>query len=308
MKKDKELGAIRVMEALSAIDEELLERSGKTSAQGKDSGKIRRFVRKYAAACAACFCLAVLGAAYFGMSRLRMESASDGSKGMNLSGGSAGQNMEAMEEAAGNAPDGIQEEPEMQENAEGCAPADDVAAPVRLEPEWLDVEQLAARPEEVGGQESAEAGNKYTNEHTKEYTQELGGQQRAEQDTDPDAAAVPEAAEQGEFSANTAVPERYSPVETGTYGGDRGSMVYEWSDGEYSLWLKVTQTELTADLRFDADTHVYTVQQEWAELIPDAGADGYVQFALLYENGMLVEYCGALEREETVRLLEALMP
>ncbi len=79
MKTDKESGAIRLMEALSAASEELLERSekaGRAEPGGKKAGIIL-FVQKYAKACAACLCLAVLGAAYFGISQMRMGSAGD---------------------------------------------------------------------------------------------------------------------------------------------------------------------------------------------------------------------------------------
>ena len=110
-----------------------------------------------------------------------------------------------------------------------------------------------------------------------------------------------------EPGADADVPIRYSPVETEAGSGEQDSLLYEWSDGEQSLWLRITQTDLTVDLRFDAKPPVYTVQEDWRELIPDAGADGYVQFALLYDNGMLAEYCGALDREEIIRLMESLV-
>ncbi len=104
----------------------------------------------------------------------------------------------------------------------------------------------------------------------------------------------------GEELAAAAVPAGYDLIRA------EGSLYYEWSDGEHSLWLKLTETELTADLRFDAEPPVYTVQQEWKELIPSTDGSGYLQFALLYENGMLAEYCGALERDEVILLMESL--
>ena len=283
MKTDKELGAIRVMEALSAVDEELLERSGKTAAESKHKMTVRRFVQMYAAACAACLCLMVLGAAYFGMSQMRMGSA-ENSKGMNMSSGGTGNDSGLRNEEV---QDAMPEE--MLEYAAEGAGGDSIynygtSAP--LEPEWLDVEQLAALPDAAAPREP---------EAVKENDRVLS----ADKSSDSDGAVMQSAPE-------ASVPERYSPVEPEAGSGEQDSLLYEWSDGEKSLWLRITQTELTVDLRFDAQPPVYTVQEEWKELIPDAGADGYIRFALLYDNGMLAEYCGALEREEIISLMESL--
>lgn len=295
MKTDKELGAMRVIEALSAVDEELLERSGKTAENRKNSMNVRRFVKKYTAACAACLCLMLLGAAYFGVSRIRMGSASESSKGMNMNGGAAFQDTDTDGAAPEEVPEGAEAE------AAGNAFSDEGMS-VLAEPEWLDVEQLAALPAAV--QETAETETiREDLREENEKNNEL--QQSADKSADADNAAV-----QGtpaiEPGAEAAVPERYSPVEMGIGSGDQGSLLYEWTDGEHGLWLRITQTELTVNLRFDMEPPVYTVQEEWRDMIPDAGADGYVQFALLYENGMLAEYRGTLERAEIIELLESL--
>lgn len=283
MKTDKELGAIRVMEALSAVDEELLERSGKTAAQSKNKMTVRRFVQKYAVACAACFCLMVLGAAYFGMSQMRMGSA-ENSKGMSMSSGRTGNDSGLRDEE----PQDVMplEVPEYE--AEGAAGDSifDYGTSAPMEPEWLDVEHLAALPEAAAAREQ-------------EAVNENDRVQSADKSSDSDGAVM-------QSTPEAAVPERYSPVEPEAGNREQDSLLYEWSDGEESLWLRITQTNLTVDLRFDAEPPVYTVQEEWKELIPDAGVDGYIQFALLYENGMLAEYCGALEREEIISLMESL--
>lgn len=77
-KKDQ---AFRIMEALSGVDAALLERSEKTcdsaaelrpgdaGKAGKPDGGMRiyRFVHRHGRACAACLCLALLGAAFWGL-------------------------------------------------------------------------------------------------------------------------------------------------------------------------------------------------------------------------------------------------
>lgn len=293
MKTDKELGAIRVMEALSAVDEELLERSGKTAVESKNRMTVRRFVQRYAVACAACLCLMVLGAAYFGMSQMRMGSAED-SKGMSMNSGGTGNNSGLRDEAPQNAMP--QEVPEYA--AEGAAGNSifDYGTSAPMEPEWLDVEHLAVLPDATVAREPAAAEKDNTRAETVNENDRV---QSADKSSGSDGAVM-------QSTPEAAVPERYSPVEPEAGSGEQDSLLYEWSDGEKSLWLRITQTELTVDLRFDAQPPVYTVQEEWKELIPDTGADGYIQFALLYDNGMLAEYCGALEREEIINLMESL--
>lgn len=285
MRTEKEHDAMRVMEALSAVDQELLERSGKKASETGHKTGIRRFMQRYGAACAACLCLALLGAAYFGVSRMRMGSVSESSKSAGMNGGAGTEDMEADGSGMAEAGNGFQAL-----DSEGAAPAEkseDMAeadgqfcAEAPAEPEWLDTEGL--------------------------------GELARKDETENETGAVQQApaAEQKHFDtavgADIEAPEGYSPVETSPWDGGQGSLVYEWQDGEHSLWLRLTQTELTADMRLELDSLLCTVQEEWRELIPEAGADGYVQFALLYDNGMLAEYRGALEKEELVRLLESL--
>ncbi|MCM1056011.1 MAG: hypothetical protein NC517_00165 [Firmicutes bacterium] len=284
MRTEKEPGAMRVMEALSAVDEELLERSEK---------KPRRFVQRYGAACAACLCLLAVGAAYFSMSRMKMGGYSQSAGEM--SGGGMEDNAAPMAVYAG---DGGAPE-EMADGAPEAAgnPFFDEETAALGEPEWMDVDRLVALTDELI-QEKAEA--LIDQERQMEAAEEAGTSS---------GTAVQNAPEKEMQEVSVNVPEGYRPVETklaDLAGETQGSMVYEWSDGEHGLWLRVTDTELTADMRIDAEPPVYTVQEAWRELIPDAGADGYVQFGLLYENGMLVEYRGVLEREELIRLLETL--
>lgn len=306
MRKDKELGALRVMEALSAVDEELLERCeepGAATAGGDKKAPIYRFVQRCAKACAACLCLVVLGAVYFGMRQMDKnfsrsnEAKSDGAD--NYSGQMAGEaeNAAPMDMAGDTGAEAPVEEATEGFSFSGGASAEG-------EPEWLDVEHLAALPDATLEQETtaAEEGSEKA-----EAVKENDRVQSADKSSDSVGAAMQSTPTREELGEKVAVPERYSPVEMEAGNGGRDSLLYEWSDGEHSLWLRITQTELKVDMLIDAEPPVYTVQEEWRELIPDAGVDGYVQFALLYENGMLAEYRGVLEREEIIRLMESLV-
>ena len=263
MNTEKESGAIRLMEALNAASEELLERSEKAgrAESGEKKAGIRLFVQKYAKACAACLCLAVLGAAYFGISQMRMGSAGDAN--------TKNAGIEEGYNGAAQMGEMVQEEIGDQESAE----------PVFAEPEWLDIESLKRVATAAG---NAEANGPEEVRQEKE-TVPVEGLVQGNMSTE-----IPEAGEtdttEGRPAANdvltgeelaAAVPAGYDLISA------EGSLYYEWFDGEHSLWLKLTETELTTDLRFDAEPPVYTVQQEWKELIPSADGSGYLQFALL---------------------------
>lgn len=287
MRTEKEPGAMRVMEALSAVDQELLERSGKRAGETGHKTGLRRFMQRYGAACAAGLCLMLLGAAYFGATRIHKNSALEDSRSTDMCGGAGNEVFEAEEAGMEEAEDGFQaldsvgaapaeKSEDTGEDMKGDAPSAAEASALS-EPEWLDTESL---------------GDPANRTEADEW---------AEQQAPAVAQRQPET-----VGADVEVPEGYSPADTSPRDGGQGSLVYEWRDGEHSLWLRLTPTDLTADMRFELDPPLCTVQEEWRDLIPEAGADGYVQFALLYDGGMLAEYRGALEREELVRLLEAL--
>ena len=102
------------------------------------------------------------------------------------------------------------------------------------------------------------------------------------------------------------VPDSYSYIEE-TLSENGESRTVEWSDGEHGLWLRFTQTELTTDVCFDAEPPVYTVEEDWRELITEKEDGERQRLALLYEDGMLVEYSGYLTSEELIALFESLL-
>lgn len=315
MRTDKELGAIRMMDALSAVDAELLERCEEAgaAASGENRKAVpkgrrgRRFIYRYAAACAACLCLIIAGAAYYGLSHLRMGSSIDGFSGKSAENNGFG-TMDNMAEGQEAAP---MEAADSEGGAAGSVSKE--LQPAAREPDWMDINGLAALSDicdldkETGGTEN-DAGEDALEAMRKETAQNPAEDPETEE---AKSSGVPLHQEMlSEPGADAVVPEGYSLVraELGTEEpGGQESWLYEWSDGEHSLWLKITRTELTADLRFNTQPPVYTVQEEWTELLPDAGENGIVRFALLYENGMLAEYCGVLEQDEIIRLMESLV-
>ena len=270
MKKTEK--AMKLMQALSGVDEELLARSG----ERKPEHKLVRFMNRYGKGCAACLCLIVAGAVFFAMNGLKSE---------NITGSTADVDMASRLEAnmtAGGAGDSsaVEAAPaeiEGEETArEELAGAMDSYVDAGETPAWLDIEALAQQAERSTKQNSA--------------AQEIAW----ESVKDEAADSVPQ------------VPDSYSYVEE-TLSEDGESRTVEWSDGEHALWLRFTRTELTTDMRFDAEPPVYTVEEDWQELIAEKEDGESRQLALLYEGGMLVEYSGCLTKEELIALLESLL-
>ena len=269
MKKTEK--AMKLMQALSGVDEELLARSE----EKRPEHKIVRFMNRYGKGCAACLCLIVAGAAFFAMRGVRTDNTTGST--MELA-----QNMQANM-TAGGAGDSLAAEAAPEE-AEGEETArEELAATVNScvdageAPAWLDIEALAQQ-----------------------------AKHSAEQDGTEKCSAVQGSVKDGVAASEAQVPDRYSYIEE-TLSEDGGSRTVEWSDGEHALWLRFTQTELTTDMRFDAEPPVYTVEEDWRELIAEKKAGERQQLALLYEDGMLVEYSGCLTKEELIALLESLL-
>lgn len=322
MKTDRELGAARIMESLSAVSEELLERcetAGRAAAPKE--GKKYRYVYRYALACAACLCLIAVGTAYYALN-LRKGGAADGSPQLSGGAGGAGlmNGMSAPEDAPMDGQEAMETAPAEGEGmpaGEAVADVDQMeeiySMMLAKEPEWLDVGSLAALPGEAETEDRQKEEDSPVNLEsirTETVTQ-------IETDAGTEADAWAKAARQAAVTRVEAarVPEGYSLMQADSDGAAAepgnaeamgSSLVRGWSNGEYSLWVRITQTGLTPDMRFEAAPPVYSVQEAWKESIPDAGADGYTRFALLYEDGMLAEYCGCLDSGEIVTLMESL--
>lgn len=278
MKKTEK--AMKLMQALSGVDEELLARSE----ERKPEHKIVRFMNRYGKECAACLCLLVAGAAFFAMNGLKTGNTSESIMDMapqletNMTAGGARDNSAA--EAA-------PEETEGEETArEELAGAMNSCVDAGEAPVWLDIEALAQQTKHSAEQDGTENCSGAQNSVGLETARE---------------GVMDEAVD-----SKVQVPDSYSYIGQ-TLSEDGESRTVEWSDGEHALWLRFTRTELTTDMRFDAEPPVYTVEEDWQGLIAEREAGERQQLALLYEDGLLVEYSGSLTKEELVALLESLL-
>ncbi len=296
MKKSEK--AMKLMQALSGVDEELLSRTE----ERKTEHKIVRFMNRYGKGCAACFCLIVAGTVFFAMHGLKTgnttESIMDMAPELQTNMTAGGARDGAADEAA---PAEIEGDEPAKEELAGVVSS---YADVGETPVWLDVEMLARQAGRSAEQVEAEKYSGAQNNGVQE-SGETGGTISVENAMDAIQQSSTEDLRQSR-EAGAQPPEAYSYIGE-TLSEDGESRTLEWSDGEHGLWLRFTQTELTTDMRFDAEPPVYTVEEDWRELITKRQAGERQQLALLYEDGLLVEYSGCLTEEELITLLESLL-
>lgn len=269
--------AMKLMQALSGVDEELLARSE----ERKTGHKIVRFMNRYGKGCAACLCLIVAGAALFAMRGVKTDNTAESVMEM-APGLQANMTAGGTEDGAA----GMTAELECAETAkEELAETMNSDMDAGEAPTWLDIEALAQQAERSGAEEAGMDG--------------IAGNEGNKQQSSLESLRQSRKAE-------PLVPDSYSYIEE-TLSEDGESRTVEWSDGGHGLWLRFTQTELTTDVCFDAEPPVYTVAEDWRELITEKEDGERQQLALLYEDGLLVEYCGYLTSEELIVLFESLL-
>jgi len=341
-KKDEQ--ALRLLEALSGVDGELLERSAGVGARKAQSGgaadtgaaihgpgaKAYRFVMRHGKACAACLCLFLLGAAFWGIVRPVILP-----KGMGMGGGNGAASGDTAQMAGGGdygsdgafAEEGLEmeraeETPEYGEVAEGAA-GDGGAAE---EPQWFagggttasvtENQEGGSAGMEVSGQEDVELKNAERENSTavqdspegaysvKDSEAATGGQQGQTPGGSPEPVASRGMEDYIPSVVPTGYQQTYERCEPVAGGGN--SLTLMFSDGERHFWLHITETEYTADMSFETKPPVLTVKEDWKSLLPAAEQDGSIQFGLLFEDGVLVEYQGYLTEEEICEMFASL--
>lgn len=285
MKDDERKEAsFRLMQALSGVDEELLEKSEK---QENRSRSVRRMAGRWGYAFAACLTLAVAGTSVYCVNRFGNEKIGSMESAVNF----------AMDAKSG---DGV--EPEE-------------AAEARQDIAMDGITNAAASTADTAGEQGGEAttGGKDTaqgNTETGEgidagaalYAQEAQLTQ-AQQLTGEQATEL-----EGLGShVPTYLPADYSLKEAvygkGTEGQD--VLLLYFTDGQRGLLLRLEETEEGTDTLSAADYPVYSQTQDWQALLPQSDQDGQLRFGLLLEDGTLIGYQGALSAEELCRLLDS---
>lgn len=287
---EREENALRIMRALSGVDEELLARSegmdgaSETKERKQDGNrKIVRFMNRHGRALAACLCLAVLGAAYLAV---EFRQKNEGSYGSRSDGAYIAGN--GMYEA------------EMQDK-QNVAYAD-----------WE--EEDGVSPEEMWDAEDSMVGNQTNN---------LGVTSTAG-DQNNDGLNKPVQAAEGQKREELSLEEAKECETLGAYipetipaGSDFVKATYEkpasgsrlvltWSDGRRLFRVKLSQTLFAEpeEAAAESDFAVYSAVGDWEETFWQPEKSGRLQFAVLYEDGVLAEYEGYLGREDILKMFD----
>lgn len=289
---EREENALRIMRALSGVDEELLARSegmdgaAETKEKKQSGRKIVRFMNRHVRALAACLCLAVLGAAYLLVEFRQGNERSDGT-------GSGGalyiqgiRTNEAEVQDKTNAAYGNREE------AEGMSPD-----------EMWDADGLMPdnHTDDVGAAETVSDQQKQNDALYEQMQNENPRPQQAlsleeAKECDPLGAHVPET-----------IPEGCDFVKAAYESPASGSrLVLTWSDGQRLFRVKLSQTLFAEPEEATAETDiaVYSAAGDWEETFWQPEQSGRLQFAILYEDGVLAEYEGYLGKEDILKMFD----
>lgn len=291
----KENSTMRLMEALSAVDEELLERSEKEPEQKepvpvKMPGRVYGFVLRNKGILAACLCVALL-AAGFRVSRLRLDD-------------EAAKTKSAREES-----------PKMGTNLMGITafPAEEAEATPNLQDtmaekaeDFHEIQDDAAN--DVGAGNDVSAGNvegSVTDERKQQEDYSIT------ESVPEDSLAMGDRAVQLErYLDNYYLPgecDRDSYTVTDDIKGE----IYAWSwvDGGYLVSLRLWElpdgekTGNIHDAGLKLGIELFETESDWKEEFWEPEEDGRVWFGLVDRNGVVLEYCGYLDKEKTILLL-----
>lgn len=297
---EREENALRIMRALSGVDEELLARSegmdGAAETKEKEQGGNRiivRFMNRHGRALAACLCLALLGAAYLLVEIQRGNEGSDGS-------GSGGAYIADNGMYEAKTQDKINAAHENREEAEGMSPEEmwDGMSPDEM---W-DADDLmpnnhtddAGAAETVSDQQKQNDALNEQKQNAKPRPQELSLEEAKQCETL--GAHIPET-----------IPEGCDFVEATYEDPASGSrLVLTWSDGRHPFRVKLSQTLFAEpeEAAAETDIAVYSAAGEWEETFWQPEKSGRLQFAVLYEDGVLAEYEGYLGKEDILKMFD----
>lgn len=325
--------AMKLFEALSGVDEELLERCNDQKVNRKNI-TVHRWFWRYGRTMAACICLIVVGAAAWSGYRLVM-----GSWGSANSSGSG----QSMNTSPAELSDMAQSVAVMDEGSDGYrnTGSDDTTAEVsmgsttetagegarqevgtgRIESEMENTAAVEAATQTPGQSQmeanktndtgsSGDSYDSHAESTIAERMAELLKRESALSDSrqmiswgeacslEPFAGYLPTALPAGyeAFSARqSALPDEWNNV------------IFKWSDGEHILSLNMTQGEVMTREEIDRRDGVneYPAEEIRKELISGAQLDGHIYFTLYYADGMRIDFDGYITVDEMWEIVES---
>lgn len=270
-------GALRLMEALGEVDEELLERS--EAETGKKLGRKIPFSR-ISRVCAAAVCLMVLGTAAFQLKNLGEKAAS-----------STG----AMEEiAAAQNTDGKAVTAEIEEAEEAGMDTTETAGATAA-----DTETTTGRADGTGADAALDSADTEAAEPAESMqTESAKSSENRQQDN---------AKQMLEEYLPTKIPDGYTKEaqNCGTGEGNTETLLAEWSSDAGMLRFRGVRALNASDIEDMEGIPCFSAEENWEEQIPSPEADGYTRFGLSLENNIFIFYEGVLSREEIYSALDS---
>ena len=271
MSQNKEEYAIRLLEALSDVDPELLERSEKAVPAKK--GKIINFYSRAGKICAACLCLVVVGSAFYAMQ----------SGLFNMKSAESGENA-GVAYLTAPAAETYQEKYDNVMIAEEADTGVEEGLTNGADPHWMNVNEYTAAaaidPDKQAVQDQKEQkplGSKRessTTEASKDYGQLIGER----------------------------LPRTYSLYVVDDQEYEQYFVYRNDEDESGTVWIKVTGLDAaTAEALVAANAAIDVKSEDWTEKLPETW-EAVMQLAFIDRDGVLVEYHGCLSREEVIAL------
>lgn len=306
--------AVKIFEALSDVDEELLERCNRKTDRENDTA--RRLFQTYGRAVAAGICLIVAGAVSWGGYQLiRGSSQSNSSGGAHMELSDMAQSAEAAvgdpadlngDGGPGNAAGAGAEPAAGMAEDTGAATTDGMmAAQESAQTESLQG-QTAGTPakEEItqeGGQTVAD----------KEQQADLREQQTAQLDSRQE---IPweEACATEPFSSYlpTVLPDAYEAFSArrSLFPEQWDNLLFRWTGGGQILSLDMTLGEVVTreDIERRDGLYEYTAEDFSKELMPDPPAGELLAFTLYYADGMRIDFRGYITADEMWEVVESI--
>lgn len=311
--------AMKLFEALSDVDEELLERCNRK--ENKKPGAVQRIAWRYGKAMAACFCLVVVGAAAWAGYRLvtapygasdpgSMQNAfpaalADGrqsageSGGENTSGASPESQASFVTEGTGMESASVADAAASGSNEGTAQPIQDIQSPATVP--YMQ-EQEDALVSGSGKTESCQINDTEGDNYRDTKLADLLDKENAITDSRQlllwEEACVTEPFN-GYMPAF--VPEGYAALSARkSFNPDIwNNMIFKWSDGEHILYLDMTLGEpmTKKDLENCDGLYEYIAEEFEREMVPEP-IDGQISFTLYYPDGMRIVFGGYLTADE----------
>lgn len=329
--------AMKLFEALSSVDEELLERC-EQRVQRKGTA-FYRLSRKYGRAIAACFCLIAVGAAAW--SGYRFVTGSYGSDASGSNGATA--ELSDMEQSFLTAEDGDKSGSGGAVSDSGIMTGSDMALsdgeagggenfgsedngirPDAASPEeaWPAVQQEAMQStqeaDKSGCMSSAGDGPASSAESnlsgmgsTAEKMEEMLNKESGLTDS-REVILWEEAISLSPFADHipTVLPAGYEPLSARRSASPDSwnNMIYKWSEGEHILSLNMTLGEVKTreDIERADGINEYLAEDFRKELIPEP-LEGQISFTLYYTDGMRIDFAGYISADEMWDMVESVL-